>query len=243
MYQILLVEDNCELQRNIIRILSESCSISVAGSVSEAKSHLEKSAFQLILLDIELPDGDGFKLCSHVQSEDRHKNTPIIFLTGRGEMDDKLLAFSVGADDYILKPFDTRELRARVLSRVIKSKTKQETSREFCKGDLRFCLDSQRVFIIDAQNSESRAEMTTIEFKLLLYFANHADHVLTRNQVINTVWGESVFISDRTVDSHISKLRKKISLSRCQIVSVLGVGYRFIPSSSVGQSGSTRRVG
>lgn len=229
MYQILLVEDNFELQGNIIRILSESCSVSVAGTIKEAKSALEKAQFQLILLDVELPDGDGFKLCSYIQHDGWNKNTPIIFLSGRGEIDDKLLAFSVGADDYILKPFDIRELRARVLSRVSKSKVKNETSREFRKGDLRFCLDSQRVFVMDEQNNESRAEITAIEFKLLLYFANHTDHVLSRNQVMNAIWGESVFISDRTVDSHISKLRKKISKSRCQIASVLGQGYRFVP--------------
>jgi len=241
MHNILLVEDNLELQGNIIRILREDCSVKVAGSIAEAKKILEKHEFHLILLDVGLPDGEGFRLCSYIQQDDRHKAIPVIFLTGRGEVDDKLLAFSVGADDYVQKPFDNRELRARVLTRVAKTKAREASGREFRKGDLRFCLDSQRIFVLDAGHKETRADVTSIEFKLLLYFANHVDHVLSRNQVMSAVWGEGIFISDRTVDSHISKLRKKISLSRCQIVPVLGQGYRFTPSPS-GANGASHQV-
>jgi two-component system OmpR family response regulator len=231
MHSILIVDDNIELRALIARILGEACAATLAGSIQEAKAHLEKSQFELIILDVGLPDGDGFKLCSFLQQDERHVHTPVIFLTGRGEIDDKLLAFSIGADDYIQKPFDNRELKARVLSKIGKNKTKQNTDRSFRRGDLRFCLDTQRVFVVDSANNEQRAELTAIEFKLLLYFANHVDHVLSRNQVMDAVWGSDVHISDRTVDSHISKLRGKLTQSLCQIVSIQGEGYRFSPAN------------
>ncbi|HUP57800.1 MAG TPA: response regulator transcription factor [Bdellovibrionota bacterium] len=228
MHSILLVEDNQELQKTILRSLGELCAVSAAGTIAEAKARLEKSDFALVLLDVGLPDGEGYKLCSFMQQDDRLRGVPVVFLTGRGQVDDKVLAFSLGADDYILKPFDTRELRARILGRIAKTQARSKAGRELRKGDLRICLDTQRVYMIDGANSETLADLTGIEFKLLLHFATHVEHVLSRDQVISAVWGEGFAISDRTVDSHISKLRKKLLASRCQIAPVHGEGYRFI---------------
>src|SRR3954462_2355568 len=139
MHRVLLVEDDPEFQKHIVRILGETCLVTLAGSIREARLNLEKSEFQLILLDVGLPDGDGYKLCSLIQQDERLAGIPVIFLTGRGEIDDKLLAFSAGADDYITKPFHGNELRARVLARITKSASRQQTGREFRRGDLRFC--------------------------------------------------------------------------------------------------------
>jgi DNA-binding response OmpR family regulator len=232
MHPILLVEDHPELQKAIHKALGEVCAVSMAGTIAEAKARLESSDFSLVLLDIGLPDGEGFKICSFMQQEERLRIVPVVFLTGRGQVDDKVFAFSVGADDYILKPFDTRELRARILGRIAKAQARQSGRRVLRRGDLRICIDTRRVHVLGSENREELADLTGIEFKLLLHFATRVEHVLSRDQVIDAVWGEGFAISDRTVDSHISKLRRKLRASRCQIVPVHGQGYRFIPSAA-----------
>jgi len=235
MYRVLLVEDTVDLQGAIVHLLQAHCHITIAGTVAEAKAHLQAGAFDLVLLDVELPDGDGFKVCSFAQEHDNLRSIPVIFLTGRGEADDKVHAFNLGADDYIAKPFNGRELKARVFRTLKREDKKARAGREFKKGDLSFNLDTQRVHITLPNEPASAVALTATEFKLLLYFARHEEHILSRDQIITAVWGEVAMI-DRTVDGHISKLRKKVLKSRCQILAVHGAGYRFTSKTTAAQA-------
>jgi two-component system phosphate regulon response regulator PhoB len=180
--------------------------------VSEATAFLSRSnnQFDLILIDIMLPDGDGFKLCANIQSGTYGFNedeTSVVFLTAKGEISDKVLGFSLGADDYIVKPFDPIELKARVQARLKKAQKVKLKENILTKEGLELNVSMQKVTWSEG--------------------AKHEDHVFTRDQVIDAVWGAGVHILDRTIDTHISNLRKKLSCSRFTVRSVHGVGYRF----------------
>ncbi|MBI2606828.1 MAG: response regulator transcription factor [Deltaproteobacteria bacterium] len=226
MHRILIVEDHLELQQAIPKILGESCSFEIASTLKEGFEHVNRHDFDLILLDVDLPDGDGFKLCANLKQMEGKSDIPVIFLTGDSDIQDKVMAFSLGADDYILKPFDARELRARVFARLERSAKTKEKSNTLVKGDLSFALLSQRATVSSGRGA-IELPLTPLEFKLLLYFARHEDHVLTREQLISAVWNDNVHVLDRTIDSHISNLRRHLGPSACEIKSVYGEGYRF----------------
>ncbi len=226
-HRILLVEDNVEAQQMIPKILASSCSVTIASTLKEGFELINRQSFDLILLDVTLPDGTGFKLCTHVKERDDRSEIPVIFLTGSFDIEDKVMAFSLGAEDYILKPFNSRELRARVFARLDRFEKSRKKNDTLVKGDLRFALLSQRV-CLTTQTSGADLPLTPLEFKLLLYFLRHEDHVLSRDQIITAVWGHNVHILDRTIDTHISNLRKKLGPSVCAIKSVHGEGYRFV---------------
>lgn len=238
MHRILIVEDNLEVQQAIPKALGASCSFEFASTLKEAFERVDRSDFDLILLDVDLPDGEGFKLCAHLKQQERESDIPVIFLTGDSDIQDKVMAFSLGADDYILKPFDARELRARVFARLERSAKTKEKSSAFVKGDLCFALLSQRVTVSSEQGA-LELPLTPLEFRLLLYFAQHEDHVLTRDQIISAVWGGNIHVLDRTIDSHISNLRKQIASSACAIKSVYGEGYRFTADKKPAKSRQT----
>lgn len=238
MHRVLVVEDNLELQQAIPEILGASCSFEFASTLKEAFEAADLNDFDLILLDVALPDGDGFKLCAHLKQQEKKSDVPVIFLTGDSDIQDKVMAFSLGADDYILKPFDARELRARVFARLERSAKTKEKSDTLVKGDLCFALLSQRVTVSSEQGG-LELQLTPLEFRLLLYFAQHEDHVLTREQIISAVWAENIHVLDRTIDSHISNLRKQLASSACAIRSVYGEGYRFSAGKKPAKSRKT----
>ena len=226
MRRVLLVEDALEVQTIVTATLRDGYTISVAGTAAEAMALIEKQKFDLILLDVVLPDGDGFKLYTQIRSREENRDIPIIFLTGRTEVADKVIGFSLGADDYISKPFEPVELRARVDSKLRKMLTTREREEVLRVYDLRFEIPFQRVHLVQGA-SESSIDLTPIEFKLLLHLAKHEEKVFTRDQLISVVWGDNISIVDRTVDVHVSNLRKKLAASACMIKPVQKVGYAF----------------
>ncbi|TDT61845.1 response regulator transcription factor [Fonticella tunisiensis] len=184
---------------------------------------LEKKP-DLILLDIMLPEMDGFDVCKEIKKNESVENTPIIMLTAKGEEFDKILGLELGADDYITKPFSVRELLARIKA-VLRRNVKEDQSKIVHVGDLVIDMDRHEV-----TKSGNVLELTLKEFELLKLLVLNKGKVLTRDFLLDKVWGYEYYGETRTVDVHIRHLRKKIEeddKNPRYIETVRGIGYKF----------------
>ncbi|MBU6153513.1 MAG: response regulator transcription factor [Bdellovibrionales bacterium] len=224
--KILLIEDSEDYQTLISEALMPHL-VKCSSSAEAALRELELSSFDLILLDIGLPDKSGFSLLSEIQSNSNTCSIPVICITGRTEIKDKVTAFSLGADDYLPKPFDLIELKARVDSKLKKAHLIKDSSRGIRIGNLRMDLNSHQVSVIDESGRELEIPLTQTEFKLLILFSKNPTTLFTRQKILNEVWGSSVKVSDRVIDVHLCSLRKKIRMSDLRITPVTGAGYRL----------------
>lgn len=230
MKQILLVEDSQEIF-HVVRSALESIGRLVwAPNVATAKKELASKDFDLILLDVELPDGSGFDFCQEITSGPLGKKTPILFLTAHGEMSEKLMGFSAGGDDYITKPFSPLELKARVEARLRTISQLKVDGDSYRWKELELLKSKQQVLLYTNGGSEI-SDLTSIEFKMMMLFAQRPEEVVLRDEILNEVWGEDVHVYSRSVDTHVSKLRKKLGPHSELIESVHGRGYRFVPTS------------
>lgn len=228
MNRILLVEDSIESQILVASALDRSYDLICASTLQEAESFINSSPFDLVLLDITLPDGDGYQLCSRLQNNSATKDIPIVFLTAHNDVTNKVMGFSLGADDYIVKPFSPIKLKDRIDSKFRSLVNKKKSADEFIKrGNLQIDVLSRRVHLFET-NEEKLLELTPIEYKLLLSFVQHTDQVMTRNSLLLSVWGDDLHVSDKTIDTHVNKLQKKLSPYSDYIQSVYGgTGYVF----------------
>lgn len=225
---ILLVDDSKEVFYMVKDALSGTlANLEWASNTEEAFSLLSKNNFDLLLLDIELPDGNGFEICSKVQVN--HPNLAIFFLTGHANLSEKVLGFSAGADDYITKPFNSLELKARVEARLKKSESLKNSSDIYRWKEIEINKASQIVKINDQDQFEP-VDLTALEFKILTYFAKRPHTVINRDTMLNDIWGEDVHVYHRSVDTHVSKLRRKLGPVSFIIESVHGSGYKFTPT-------------
>ncbi len=230
MYNLLLVEDSKEIYQMVIGSLSSPfIKIDWAETVTKAKELLDNNDYQIVLLDIELPDGNGIEFCTYIQSQKPHLTT--FFLTAHDDLSEKVLGFSAGADDYITKPFDSLELRARVEAKLKKIESIKASSDQLRWKEIEINKSSQTVKILNDENYEA-VDLTTLEFKLLMYFANNPETVIDRDTMLNEIWGEDIHVYSRSVDTHVSKLRKKLGPVSSIIESVHGAGYKFMPTKA-----------
>lgn len=227
MYKILLVEDCKETYQILIQTTAPFAQLYWSKNLEEANQLLLKESYDLIVLDIGLPDGNGIEFCSSLQ--ETHSQVPIFFLTGHSSLPEKVLGFSAGADDYITKPFSILELRARIEARLRKNKFQTIISDFFKWKELQIIKSKQEVYICDHEELQ-KVELTNLEFKILLYFANRTGEVIARDQILNDIWGENIHIYQRSVDTHVSKLRKKLGIVSHIIESIHGSGYKFNPT-------------
>jgi two-component system phosphate regulon response regulator PhoB len=227
MYRILLIEDSKEIYQMVSQTTSSLAELAWAQTLKEAHSIINQSKNDLIILDLELPDGNGIDLCTKLQ--ETHPHTPIFILTAHHDLSEKVLGFSAGADDYITKPFSILELRARLEARLRKTKL-QEAHFDFYKWrELDICKSRQEV-LIKKDSGLQKLDLTALEFKLLIYFAAHPGTVIGRDQILNDIWGEDIHVYHRSVDTHVSKLRRKLGAVAHIVESVHGSGYRFNPT-------------
>jgi len=226
MEYILLVEDSVEIQKLVIGTLGKRVEVIPALTVAEGLSLVEKYQFSLIIIDIMLPDGDGFQLCSALQSNEKTRGIPAVFLTGKEGITDKVMAFSLGADDYIVKPFQPLEFRARIEAKLKKYRERKEDQEIIQKEDLWISVPYQKAFLIEGTEKRDLG-LTPIEFRLLLNLARRERQVFSRDQLLTAVWGDDVYITDRSIDTHISSLRKKLDKRAYYVQSVYGSGYLF----------------
>ena len=222
---ILVIEDEPDIRRNLEYNLGrEGFKASSVGSLDEANEKLKSKKFDLILLDLMLPDGSGLDLCKKIKSNSETEATPIIILTAKDDEVDKVVGFELGADDYVTKPFSVRELILRVKAILKKSDTKTkevvEVERQF--GDLKIDVDSHEVHV-DSQ----LIELTALEFRLLKELVDKRGRVQSRDQLLSEVWGYNAEVTTRTVDTHIKRLREKLGSMGKYVQTIRGVGYKF----------------
>ncbi|MGI6197792.1 MAG: response regulator transcription factor [Candidatus Cloacimonadaceae bacterium] len=185
---------------------------------------LEEEIPSLIVLDLMLPDMDGMEACKKIKGNPATESIPILMLTARVEVEDRIMGLELGADDYVTKPFDSKELLARV--RAILRRASWETAKNELKISEDFKLDFNRY---EAFLHGKRVDLTLTEFKILQLLTKRPGWVYSRSQILDYLWGNDKIVIERTVDVHIKNLRDKIDDYSTCIVNVRGVGYKFEP--------------
>lgn len=221
---ILVVEDEPAIQELLALNLTQAGHNPVrALSMEQAQMLIRETLPDLILLDWMLPGMSGIEFARKLKGDELTKSIPIIMLTARGEEADKVRGLEVGADDYVTKPFSPRELNARIKA-VLRRRAPQMTDDPLEVGGLRLDPMTHRV-----SGNGKTLELGPTEFRLLHYLMSNPERVHSRTQVLDRVWGDRVFVEDRTVDVHIRRLRRALSESGHEefIQTVRGVGYRF----------------
>ena len=227
---ILLVDDAMDVQLVVEAALAGApIWLSKATNAAQGLDLAKKNRFDLILLDIGLPDQTGYELFLELKKNPNSKNVPVIFLTGKAEVADKVMAFSLGAEDYIVKPFHPIEFRARVESKLRKSKDEETKKHTHRVHHFIFDLGIQRAFKSTGGEAASQKDLglTPLEYKLFFHLAKNPGRIFSRDQLLNKIWGSEVHVYDRTVDAHICTLRRKLDDDSLCIESVPGIGYRF----------------
>jgi two-component system phosphate regulon response regulator PhoB len=221
---ILIVEDEPAIQELLaLNIIQAGHQPIRALTVEQAQLIMQDTIPDLILLDWMLPGMSGIEFARKLKADEITKSIPIIMLTARGEEADKIRGLEVGADDYVTKPFSPRELNARIKA-VLRRRAPQMTEDPIEAGGLRLDPTTHRV----TANNKT-IDLGPTEFKLLHYFMSNAERVHSRSQLLDRVWGDKVFVEDRTVDVHIRRLRIALEASGHEnlIQTVRGAGYRF----------------
>jgi DNA-binding response OmpR family regulator len=220
--RILVVEDEPAIAVCLKGDLElEGYAVEVAADGVSAVARVREQPFDLILLDVMLPGKDGFEVCRELRR--RGVRTPIIMLTARTEEAEKVLGLELGADDYVTKPFSPKELRARIKAMLRRAGGESAETYRFgdCELDLGRC---------ELRREGRLLEATPLELKLLALFVRSRGRTLTRDRLLDEVWGAGISVTDRVVDNHINHLRRKIEPEPGHpryLVSVRGVGYRF----------------
>jgi two-component system alkaline phosphatase synthesis response regulator PhoP len=222
MARILVVEDEPDIALALKEDLTlEGYEVEVVTDGETAIRQAVSHAFTLILLDMMLPRKDGLEVCRELRRSG--VSTPIILLTARSEEADRVLGLEMGADDYVTKPYSPRELRARI--RAVLRRSAGEGPDLYAFGEVEVDFTRQEL-----RQAGQPVELTPLEFKLLREFIRRRGRALTRDQLLDQIWGPETFLTDRVIDNHIVNLRKKIEPDPAEpryLVSVRGLGYRF----------------
>lgn len=221
---ILIVDDEAAI-RDMVRMALEidGFEVSDASNAHQAVKHLEQSDIDLILLDWMMPGVSGIDFASRIRREGNHR-VGIIMITAKDNEEDLIRGLDVGADDYIRKPFSTKELISRMKAVLRRRSDTGDHSDVVSAGKISIDTTQHRV-LIDSKN----VDLSPTEFRLLHFLLSHPDRVFARDQLLDNVWGDQVYVEDRTVDVHIRRLRKVLEPYQCDtyIDTVRGVGYRF----------------
>ena len=223
MTSILVVEDEPTIAFTLnADLTSEGYEVTVTSTGPDALRLATKNDYALILLDVMLPGKDGFEVCRELRRAG--KRTPIIVLTARTHDAERVMGLELGADDYITKPFNPRELRARIKA-VLRRTEAPDAAEVFRFGDAEVDFGRGEV-----RRGGRPVDVSALEFKLLTTFVKRAGRLLTRQQLLDEVWGEGIAIGDRVIDNHIVSLRRKLEPDPAAprfLVNVRGMGYRL----------------
>lgn len=219
MFKILVVDDEKSI-REVIRTYAEFEGHEVVEAVNglDAIDKVKEEDFDVIVMDIMMPRLDGFSSYKEIK---KIKNIPVLMLSARSEEYDKLFGFEIGIDDYVTKPFSPKELMAR-LNVIVNRNNKVEENKTMEFEGLKIDLDGRVVFVDDEM-----IDLTPKEYDLLVYMVKNKNIALSRDKLLNQVWGYDFYGEDRTVDTHIKMLRNSIKEYRKFIITVRGVGYKF----------------
>ena len=221
MYKILVVDDEVNIRR-VVREYAEFEGYEVAEAENgmEDVEMLKSEDFDLIVMDIMMPKLDGFSTCKEIK---KYKTVPVIMLSARGEEYDKLFGFELGIDDYVVKPFSPKELMARIKAVLKRNNVSESTVPEKLVFEgLEIDIAGREVYV-----DGEKASMTPKEYDLLFYLVKNKNLALTRDKLLEEVWGYDFFGDDRTVDTHIKMLRNSLGQYRKFIVTLRGMGYKF----------------
>lgn len=225
--RIVVIED----EKDILDLLSytlRKAGFEVAASQrgKEGLALIQRGPADLALVDIMLPDLDGLEICKQVRADSHLRRLPVIFLTAKGEELDRILGLEIGADDYIVKPFSPRELTARIKAVLRREEREDAAPPVIESAEVRLDGRTQEVMV-----RGEAVELSALEFRLLHFLASHPRRIFTRENLLDEVWGRDRFVTPRTVDVHIRRLREKIEAEpeRPRLLqTVRGCGYRFI---------------
>jgi two-component system phosphate regulon response regulator PhoB len=223
-FTVLIVEDEDAIREMLVLVLQQAeFSVVAAADAKDAQQLLQDNTPDLILLDWMLPGLSGVDWARRLKKDENFRDIPIILVTARGEEEDKIRGLEIGADDYVTKPFSPRELTARIKA-VLRRTVKINDLAQIALGDLLLDIDQHRLSI-----GGKLLEVSPTEFRLMQFFMTHPDKVFSRTQLLDQVWGRSVYIEERTVDVHIRRLRKLLAeYGQEELVqTVRGFGYRF----------------
>lgn len=224
MQKLLCVEDSPETVL-ILEATLKGYAVTFANTVSHATQYLRDEKYDLMLLDIELPDGDGNDLCENLP--EHNGQMPIMFLTSRKDFSAKATAFALGAEDYIQKPFDPRELRLRIDSKLKRLMRQHSEAQRLTFGKTTLNLLEQRVHG-PGHSGKNAIDLTKLEFKILWLLARTPNKIFSRNEIVERVWGAETAITERAVDVHVSNARRKLQTTDVDIEAVIGSGYRLL---------------
>ncbi|MGH9434912.1 MAG: response regulator [Terriglobia bacterium] len=224
--RIVVIED----EKDIVNLLSytlrkEGYDVRTAVRGQEGLDLIRRGPVDLALIDIMLPDLDGLEVCKRLRADPQLKRLPVIFLTAKGEEFDRVLGLELGADDYVVKPFSPRELVARIRAVLRRQERPQDDAQVIEARDVRLDARTQEVLV-----RGQSVGLSALEFRLLHFLASHPRRIFTRESLLDEVWGRDHFVTPRTVDVHIRRLREKIETEpeRPQLLqTVRGSGYRF----------------
>ncbi len=221
MSRILIVDDEMSI-RAVVREYAEfeEYEVDEAENGMEAVEKCRMNDYDMIIMDVMMPKLDGYSASKEIR---KHKNIPIIMLSARGEEYDKLFGFEIGVDDYVVKPFSPKELMARVKAVLKRGRAEAPAVRERLKFEgLEIDLAGREVYV-----NGQKASMTPKEYDLLFYLVRNINLAMTRDKLLEAVWGYDFFGDDRTVDTHIKMLRNSLGEYRKFIVTLRGMGYKF----------------
>lgn len=222
--RILVVEDEAPIREMVCFVLDQNGYQPIeADDYDAAIARLVEPFPDLVLLDWMIPGGSGIQVIKHMKRDSQLREIPVMMLTARGEEEDRVKGLETGADDYLTKPFSPKELVARVKA-ILRRISPMVADDLIAMNGLTLDPASHRV-----TSNENPLEMGPTEFKLLHFFMTHPERVYSREQLLNYVWGENVYVEDRTVDVHIRRLRKALEADGHDkmIQTVRGTGYRF----------------
>ena len=224
MSKVLVVEDESAIAELIsINLRHAGFEVTIAGNAEQAQAAVDGILPDLVILDWMLPGQSGLALAKRWRSETRTRELPIIMLTARADEGDKVSGLDAGADDYLTKPFSTNELMARIRA-VLRRKAPEALDSAVEVGPLKIDPATRRVTRLDKE-----VKLGATEFRLLHFFMTHPERVHSRAQLLDRVWGDHVFIEERTVDVHVKRLREALQPVKCaqMIETVRGAGYRL----------------
>ncbi|MBA3588406.1 phosphate regulon transcriptional regulator PhoB [Methylibium sp.] len=224
MSRVLVVEDEAAIAELIsLNLRHAGYEVRVAATADEAQAEIDRVLPELVILDWMLPGQSGLALAKRWRAESRTKELPVIMLTARADEGDKVAGLDAGADDYLTKPFSTHELMARIRA-VLRRKAPEALDSAVEVGSLRLDPSTRRV-----GRGDLEVKIGPTEFRLLHFFMTHPERVHSRAQLLDRVWGDHVFIEERTVDVHVKRLREALAPVACStmIETVRGAGYRL----------------
>ena len=221
--KVLVVDDEAKI-RNVIKEYAEfeGYEIAEASDGLEAIAKCKLEDYDIIIMDVMMPKLDGF---SSIKEIKKIKDIPVIMLSARGEEYDKLFGFEIGIDDYVVKPFSPKELMARINAVITRSKANKSVKSEqekYVFEGLEVDMLGRNVYVDGVKK-----DLTPKEYELLQYFILNKNIALSREKILNEVWGYDFFGEDRTVDTHVKMLRNNLEKYRDKIVTVRGMGYKF----------------